>query len=172
MPAVRASHALVGVGNAHTIGTWAPVFEGPIYPFDTQALEVPELPGDPKDFGAARRHYLFLASRPQIHKGLDLLLEIFPRTPDLHLYVCSDFKDEPDFCACFRRELFETPNVHPVGRVDVASPDFQALARTCAYVIHPSCSEGQAGAVTQGMHAGLVPLVTRESGVDTEGLGG
>ena len=170
MPAVRSSHAIVGVGNNFTMGTLATAFEGSIYTFNNQGIPSPE-PAEPKDFSEARRHFLFFASGSQMQKGLDLLLEVFPRLPDLHLYVCSAFEDEPDFCVCYRRELFETPNIHPVGWVTVNSPEFARLVRTCAYMIYPSCSDGQAGAVVQSMHAGLIPLVTREAGIDTEDFG-
>jgi glycosyltransferase involved in cell wall biosynthesis len=106
-----------------------------------------------------------------MQKGLDLLLEVFPKHPDLHLYVCSTFSQEPDFCECYRRELFETPNVHPVGWVEVCSPQFCQLIERCGAVIHPTCSEGQAGSVVQCMHAGLTPIVTREAGIDVENFG-
>jgi glycosyltransferase involved in cell wall biosynthesis len=171
MAAVLASHALVSVGNPVTAGSWSRVYPGPVYAVNTHGLPMSEPATGSKDFERARRHFLFLASRGQVTKGLDLLLEIFPRIPELHLYVCSEFAKEPDFCACYRRELFETPNIHPIGWVSTAGPEFRELARTCAYVIHPSCSEGQAGAVVQGMHAGLIPLVTRECGLDTEDFG-
>src|SRR6185369_12031385 len=38
-------------------------------------------------------------------------------------------------------------------------------------VIHPSCSEGQPGSVVHCMHSGLIPLVTREAGIDTGDFG-
>src|SRR5262249_32872612 len=171
MPAVVSSHAIVGVGNRFTMGTWARTFDGPIHTFETHGVPSPESVIESKDFARARRNFLFFASGTQTQKGLDLLLEGFPRFPDLHLYVCSGFADEPDFCACYRRELFETANVHPVGWVSVNGPEFLELARICAYVIYPTCSDGQAGAVVQAMHAGLVPLVTPESGIDTEDFG-
>src|SRR5262249_50738611 len=90
---------------------------------------------------------------------------------DLHLHVCSDFATERAFQQCYARELFQTPNVHPHGRIAVNGAEFYELARRCGYVIGPSCSEGQSGAIVQGMHAGLVPVVTPEAGVDTGEFG-
>jgi glycosyltransferase involved in cell wall biosynthesis len=171
IPAVQSASALVGVGNAYTMGTWDEIYNGPIYPFNNFAFPGTRSVSDDKDFEAARRRFLFFASRSQIQKGLDLLLEIFPSHPELELYVCSEFEREPDFCAAYERELFRTPNVHPVGMVLVNGRQFYDLARTCAYVIHPSCSDGQAGAVVQCMAAGLIPLVCRETGIDVDGFG-
>lgn len=171
MPAVHAANAVTGVGNAFTMGTWSEVYDGPIHPFDNFAFPGTRSVSDHKDFEAARRRFLFFASRSQVQKGLDLLLEIFPRHPELELYVCSQFELEPDFCAVYERELFHTPNVHAVGMVPVNGEQFYELARSCANVIHPSCSDGQAGSVVQCMAAGLVPLVSRETGIDVDGFG-
>ena len=55
--------------------------------------------------------------------------------------------------------------------VPVNGEQFYELARSCANVIHPSCSDGQAGSVVQCMAAGLVPLVSRETGIDVDGFG-
>jgi glycosyltransferase involved in cell wall biosynthesis len=172
VPALAHSHALVGSGNNLTLNSWRAAFSGPIYPYSNFGYRdtVPPAPAA-KDFEVARRHFLFYASRSQMQKGLDLLLEIFPQRPDLHLHICSDFKNEPDFCACYHKELFETPNIHPIGWTTINSPQFYELAARCACVIHPTCSEGQAGSVVQCMSAGLTPLVTREAGLDTGDFG-
>jgi glycosyltransferase involved in cell wall biosynthesis len=171
MPAVQAADALVGVGNAYTIGTWREAYAGPLHAFDNFAFPgtLSSVPG--KNFETARRRFLYFASWSQMQKGLDLLLEIFPRHPELELYVCSPFAQEPEFCAAYEEELTATPNIHAVGWVGAQSPELAELASRCAFVVHPSCSDGQAGAVVQALSAGLVPLVTRESGLDVDGFG-
>jgi glycosyltransferase involved in cell wall biosynthesis len=171
IPYVLGSHAIVAVGNERSANTWRDVYDGPIYSFNNAGYRETEFRLEGKDFNSARENFLFFASRSQVRKGLDLLLEIFPKHPDLHLYVCSRFDMEPDFSDCYRRELYETPNVHPVGWVTVNSPEFYDLVRTCAYVIHTACIEGQAHSVVQCMYAGLIPLVTRETGIDTDDFG-
>ena len=171
MPYVTKSDAVVSIGNEFIMSTWKEVFDGPTYSFNNCGFRGTGFPFDSKDFEMARKNFLFFASGSQVQKGLDLLLEIFPKHQSLHLYVCSPFKNERDFCACYRKELFETTNIHPVGWVRVNSPEFYDLARTCAYVIHPTCSEGQPGSVVQCMYAGLIPLVTKEAGIDTEDFG-
>jgi glycosyltransferase involved in cell wall biosynthesis len=171
MPAVAAADALVAFGNERSAGTWSDVHRGPIFGFNNYGFPGTRYAPDEKDFDASRRHFLYLASRSQMQKGLDLLLEVFPGHPDLHLYVCSQFEREPDFCDCYRKELFETPNVHPIGWIDVFGPEFEELTRTCGSIVAPTCSEGQSGSVVQAMHAGLIPLVTEEAGLDVDGLG-
>jgi glycosyltransferase involved in cell wall biosynthesis len=109
---------------------------------------------------------MFLGSRGQVHKGLDLLLEVFAARPLLTLYVCSPFREESDFCRLYRRELWSTRNVRPIGFIDPTGRQFQEVASRCHYLVLPSCSEGQAGSVLTGMSGGLIPLVSRECGFD------
>lgn len=110
------------------------------------------------------RKFLYLGGTGSIHKGLDLLLDIFVKRPELDLYVCSRFHNEKDFCRLYEQELFHTSNIHPVGFLDIFSAELAALFKQCAYVILPSCSEGMSGSILAGMSAGLIPLVSRESG--------
>lgn len=114
------------------------------------------------------RNFLFFASGGQVHKGLDLLLDVFSENADLNLFVCSSFKSEWDFCKLYRRELFQSSNVHPVGFVNIESDRFREICRHCSYVVLPSCSEANAGSVLTGMAAGLIPVVSRECGFSEE----
>lgn len=171
MPYVAKSDTIAGFGNEFTLGTWREAFKVPVYPFNNYGFKETEFHIDSKDFSIARKNFLFFASGSQLQKGLDLLLEIFPKHPDLHLYICSEFEKENDFCDCYHKELYRTANIHPVGKIRVNGPMYGELVSKCACVIAPSCSEGQSGSVAQCMYSGLIPLVTREVGVDTEDFG-
>jgi glycosyltransferase involved in cell wall biosynthesis len=173
LPYAVEADAIIGFGNEYILKTWQHTSKARTYSFNNYGFPGTRFIWESKKFAEARKKFLFFASGTQVQKGLDLLLEIFPRLPDLDLYVCSSFEQEKEaeFRACYRKELFETPNIHPVGWVTVNSSQFYELAERCAYVINPSCSEGQSGAVVQCMHAGLIPIVTRESGIDTNDFG-
>jgi hypothetical protein len=67
--------------------------------------------------------------------------------------------------------LYGQQNIHPVGFVGINSRKFSDVVRKCAFLIYPSCAEGQSGAVVQGMHSGLIPMVTIEAGVDMDDFG-
>ncbi len=157
------------LGNDFTAGTYA-FAKKPIHriPISTQAV-YPQ-PVD-KDWEACRRNYLWLGGTGLVHKGLDLLLEAFSEMPEYHLTLCGSIDHEADFVQAYRRELFETPNIHNVGWVDVASSEFLAMASRCVGMVHPSCSEGQSGSVVNCLHAGLVPIASYESGVDVDDFG-
>jgi len=119
-----------------------------------------------KDFEAVRKRFLWLGSRGFVHKGLDLALDAFAAMPDYHLTVCGPVHEEPAFKRAFERELYRTPNIETQGWVDVCSPEFMDLAARHVGLVHPSCAEGTSGAVLTGMQAGLIPVVTCQSGID------
>ncbi len=166
MPNLAIEHADYAIikGNEFTLGTYR--YAGkPLYPiWGTSVVEYP-WPGH-KDFAASRKHYLFLSSSGMVHKGLDLVLEAFAGLPDHELTVCAPVGRETAFEDAFRKELYQTPNIHTHGWVDVSSAEFVEIAGRCVGLIYPSCSEGQSGAVITCLHAGLIPLVSYESGVD------
>jgi glycosyltransferase involved in cell wall biosynthesis len=121
-----------------------------------------------KDFAACAGRFLWIGSAGLVHKGLDLVLEAFARMPELHLTVCGPIKADPAFEAAFRRELYQTPNIETLGWVDIASPEFADRLKRTVGLIYPSCAEACCGTVINSMQAGLIPLVSVESGIDIE----
>jgi len=124
-----------------------------------------------KHYDACRANFRWFGSQGFVHKGLDLVLEAFADMPDYQLYVCGPFQKEKEFVKVFYPELYQTPNIHAIGWVDVNGPEFLEVVNKCVGGVYPSCAEGQAGAATTLMHAGLVPLVSYESGVDVDDCG-
>ena len=124
-----------------------------------------------KDWFSARRRFVWFGSNGLVHKGLDLVLEAFAGMPDRHLVVCGPLDREPDFVKAYHKELYETPNIETVGWIDAGGARFREIARSCGAVVFPSCSEGLSTSTLECMHAGLIPVVTRETGVPTEPFG-
>lgn len=119
-----------------------------------------------KNFESCRSRFLWLGSAGMVHKGLDLVLEAFAGMPEYHLTVCGPVGNEKDFERVYEQELYHTSNIHTLGWIDIDSPEFVNLALQCVGFVYPSCSEGSAGAVITCLHAGLIPIISRESGVD------
>ena len=116
-----------------------------------------------------RNAFLYFGSGGQVHKGLDLLLEIFSKEGfPAELYVCGAFKREKDFEKCYWHELYECDNIHPVGFIEISSKTFSEITAKCVYSILPSCSEGMAGTVLSTMSAGLINVCSRECGFDSD----
>jgi glycosyltransferase involved in cell wall biosynthesis len=121
-----------------------------------------------KDFDACRRRFLWLGSRGLAHKGLGRTLDAFGGLSDHHLTVCGPLDEEPRFCEAYRRELKQCPNIRPLGWVDVTADAFSDLANATLAHILPSCAEAQAGSTINCMAAGLIPMVSREVGMDVD----
>ena len=154
------------IGNDFDYESYAfagkPVFEVP----NPSAVTYPWF--EDKDFAAARTRFLWIGSRGLVHKGLDLVLEAFARMPEVHLTVCGPIHEEPAFEAAFRRELYETPNIETLGWVDIASPAFAELLKRTVALVYPSAAEACCGTVVNSMQAGLIPVASRELGVDID----
>ena len=162
--AIEHADAATILGNEATQATYR--FAGkPLYPVPISQPVLYPFPEE-KDFAAARRRFLWFGSGGMVHKGLDLVLEAFSGMPELELAVAGPVERERDFERAFARELYRTPNIRALGWVDVAGPAFTALAGRTLGLVYPSCSEGQNGGTVSCMHAALIPLVTREVGVD------
>lgn len=141
-----------------------------IFPIPISAVQLFDFPED-KNFHIARKHFLWFGGGGAILKGLDLVLEAFAKNPSLNLHVCGPVAVEKDFTKAYKKELYETSNIHFYGRIDVTTDAFKKLADTCGALIYPAFSEGTSGAVVQTMHAGVVPIITPETGIHEE-LGG
>jgi glycosyltransferase involved in cell wall biosynthesis len=157
------------LGNEFTISTYA-YANKPVYRLPISSATLYPWPED-KDFEACRNHYLWLGGYGLVHKGLDLVLEAFTQMPDHHLTVCGPIHEERDFANAYEKELYRTPNIHTVGWIDLESPEFLEIRRRCIALIYPSCSEGQCGGVVTCLQAGLIPIISYESGVDVDGFG-
>ena len=152
------------LGNETTRATYGPVRK-PIYLLPvTPTLLHPEM--RQRETDANRRNFVWFNSVGMVHKGLDLVLEAFAAMPDLNLIVCGRVTEEEDFVDAYRRELFETPNIRLVGWLDASSAALREIFDTSIATILTSCSEGQSSAIVTCMHAGLIPIVSRQCGVD------
>ncbi len=124
-----------------------------------------------KDFDRCRNRFLWLGSEGMVHKGLDRVLEAFVGLPECRLTVCGPVERERRFQEAFRHELYHTPNIQTVGWVDVGSDDFRRIVAENVALVYPSCAEGKSGAALTCMQAGLIPVLSRESGVDVQEFG-
>jgi glycosyltransferase involved in cell wall biosynthesis len=131
---------------------------------------VPDL--EHKNFDTARRNFLWIGGNGLIHKGLDLVLEAFADLVQ-QLWVCGELQSaaESELVHCYRRELFHTPTIHSMGWVDIHSAQFRQLTDQCAFAILLPASDAMATSVLVAMGQGLIPIVSREVGLDTADFG-
>ena len=124
-----------------------------------------------REWSQCQKKFLWFSSSGLVHKGLDLALEAFSEMPEYQLIVCAPVEREKAFVHTYYRELFDTKNIQTIGWVDIEGEKFREIVRSCGAVLHFSCSEGGAPSVKTCMHAGLVPIVSYESGVDVHDNG-
>jgi glycosyltransferase involved in cell wall biosynthesis len=124
-----------------------------------------------KNFGDARKSFIWLGSRGAAHKGLDLVLEAFKGLAEYKLIICGNVTKEKDFCEAYFEELFNTDNIEIKGWVNTSSIEFHEIANTCVALVFPSCAELSSGSVIACMHAGLIPIISASVGVDTGDFG-
>jgi glycosyltransferase involved in cell wall biosynthesis len=171
----RVSHAIeyadyaTVLGNDFTVGTYSfadkKIFKLPV------PTPRPYEWNEQKDFDSVKTNFIWLGSSGLLHKGLDLVLEAFIRMPEFKLRVCGPIDSEPDFVEAYRKELYDTPNIETVGWVDTNSRKFEEILDDSLALVYPSCAEGQSGAVITCLQAGLIPLVSYQSGVDVHDFG-
>lgn len=163
-----ADYAIIS-GNRFAIETYS-YLQKPLFHIPYPPCAVYPWPEE-KDFDSCRKNFLWFGSSGFVHKGLDLVLDVFAEIPDYQLYLCGPIKDENDFEKAYYKELYQTPNIHTIGWVDIESPEFIEVTNKCIGFIYPSCSEGGGGSAITCMHAGLIPIVSYESSVDVEDFG-
>jgi len=98
-----------------------------------------------------------------------LLLEIFAERSDIYLHICGAPTRERGFFRYYDGLLSRSRNIINHGFVKMESVAFKTLMNTCGYVVFPSASEGGAAALLNVMaNGGLVPIITKSSGLDLE----
>lgn len=116
-----------------------------------------------------KNRFLWFGSYGLLHKGLDVVIETFLERGELELHICGYLDGEPEFMKYYRERLSNVSNIFLHGFVSVESDLFKELMETCSFVILTSVSEGLATAVVTAMgNGGLIPIVTKETGVDVK----
>lgn len=168
--ALEAADACSLIGNAWTLSTYPPYLHHKIACVDVSASPL-RLIKSSREIEVAGPEFLWFFGSGAVHKGLDRLLEVFARSPDLVLNIVGNVLGEEDFLAAYAREL-ALPNVQLHGVLDPRGRAFGRVARRCFCVVAPSCSEGMSPATASMLQVGLYPVISRETGITLpEGCG-
>lgn len=165
--AYKSSDSIICLGNQNAANTFSE------YPqvFNINNIVAPSIWNEwqSKDYNSCRKHFLFFSGQGPIHKGLDLLLEVFSKTDDLHLHISQYLTTA--FTSVFSTYLTNFNNIHFYGFTQMRSPEFEELAHFCAWTILPTCAEGQPGSIIECMAYGLIPIVTDAANIDLHDWG-
>lgn len=142
---------------------------GEIEPFKSQYDKIysifptgiinPEFVFSNKNHEQTRTHFLWFGTTAVIHKGLDLLVDVFSKREDVVLHICGITKKASDLL-----KIPKKANIIQYGKIDVKGDIFLKLVEICSFTIFPSCSEGFATSITTCMLHGLIPIVNRNTG--------
>ena len=161
---------LEGFGNTAVHRTYAQ-FNKPIFPIPISVAK--EYPfQEQKDWDASKKHFLWFGGGGALLKGLDLMVEAFAALPEYVLHIVGPAAFESEFETAFAQELslpniirYPRPHLTIDGELLIGSKPFMTLMNQCSSIIYPSASEGTSGAVIQAMHASVIPIMTRETGI-------
>jgi hypothetical protein len=167
--AAEVSDHITVLGNSYTIETYR-FLEKPITRIPISSAYEFDWPRD-RDITMAKRKFLWLSSYGMVWKGLDLALDAFAGMPELELSVCGRPEKEEDFYRLYKSELRGKQNITYLGWMDMGSEKFREIATTHGSNIHVASSEGGGGSVIHCMHAGMLPICTRETSVDLGDFG-
>ncbi len=160
----KSYNEIVCFGLQHTVDTFASL-NMPVSPFPNYANPHVKLI---KSSQKNPLHFMCIVGSRHILKGLDLLLEVFSMLPTLHLHICG--RIPKNLKTVFAKEL-AAKNIHQYGYVEMGGRAFNAICKKTVFYISPSCSEAMQGATLNAMKAGLIPIISKDVGVDLYGSG-
>ena len=110
-----------------------------------------------------RKNFLVLGTDGFVHKGIDLLLEVFAKHSDWNLFLCGS-----NIKKTIKKLKYPAipANIHDCGFVNVYSDSFLRYVETCTFILLPSCSEASPTAILTGMCHGLLPIIMNGQGMD------
>lgn len=116
-----------------------------------------------------KKSFICYGNYATIHKGLDLCIEAFSEMPEYELFIIGKVQD---YILDFYSDTFaKSKNIHVLGFMENDNPTFLDACSKSAFCLNPSCSEGQATSVLVMMLAGIIPIVSEETGIDFEESG-
>jgi len=157
------------IGNEFTMSTYASV-KIPTFPIKISSTHTFEK-DDGKNFDVIKNQFIWFGGSGMVHKGLDLVLDAFRQMPEYRLLVIGKVEKEKDFFVAYENELLHTPNIKYLGPLDPSSLEFINAIKESVSLVFPSCSEGSSGGVATTMHAGLIPIISYQSGISARECG-
>lgn len=116
------------------------------------------IPPDERQHEHGRTNFIYVGGTGgNIQKGMDVLIEAFASTPELHLFIYCKVEDE--VTRHYRKEL-ALPNIHYVYhyRYSIFSNSLKRLMRRISFSVHAPINTGMGTAFMGTMGLGLIPV--------------
>lgn len=151
------------IGNETTLNTYPEKFKNKINLVTVSASKLDYIK-QKKEFIPEQKEFLWFFGYGPVHKGLDLVLEVFEKYPELKLNIISNLEVNKEFKRIYNNEL-KLPNIKYHGYIKPDNPKFSSIIKNCFAIIAPSCAESISTAVATGMQSGLFPIISRNTGI-------
>ena len=120
-----------------------------------------------KDWNKVHHSICWFGSLGLIHKGLDICIDLALAHPEITLHICGASMREKEFWKYYGPKIKGKTNIINHGFINIESQEFVDIMSECAFVVHPSISEGGAASVLNVVaNAGLIPVCSKACGLD------
>ncbi|SDP06603.1 glycosyltransferase [Clostridium gasigenes] len=131
------------------------------YTINPTGLVNKEFEFEDENISINKKTFLWFGSNGAIHKGLDIVYEIFLKRDDINLIICGlNLKEQK------KLRIKEQKNIKIFNKVEVKSKLFLQICKESCWVLYPSCSEAMSTSVLTCMMHGVIPIVIKENGFD------
>jgi len=166
---VQAVNAIVMYGNKLVQDSYQEIFSGPIYRLhDINFVFRPTetVTAVKKNWDLARKKFCMFPAAGMIHKGVDIVLDLFSKHLEWELYLGAPITREPRFMAIYQN-ILSLPNIHFQGFVDMSTPAYWNILDECGFFLSPSAAEGCPTSVVNACTNGkVIPIATSRSGLE------
>ena len=153
------------IGNINTLDTYSNDYKYKIKLIPVTASFLARVKNQ-DEYLANDREFLWFFGSGAVHKGLDIVLEVFKKHTNLKLNIVGNISSEIDFFQVYDELLLHKTSIKFHGFLDPSSDDFWHIVDKCFCFIAPSCSEGSSTAVATCLQIGLFPIISKETGID------
>lgn len=162
------SDRIIALGNDFTINTFKMFYDGQVSSLNAPCYTIFNESVCVKNYNKAKKNFLWFGSTGAIHKGLDLVIEEAKIRKDINFHICGPVEREEEFYKKYLKKYINEENIKFYSFISLDSDKFRELLDLCAFVILPSCAEGQCTSVLNCMSGGLIPIVTKQCGIDID----
>lgn len=165
---IKNSDNAVLLGSNYNVDTYGYIFEkNKIYNIYPTALINNNYKFKTKKYDFCKKNFLWFGSCGAVHKGLDILLDVFKNNGEIKLFIAGLDKSERYLLKSYK----ECSNIVDCGFIDVQSERFLRLIDDVGFVVLPSASECMSTSVLTCMKHGVIPIVTRNTGFELQNYG-
>ena len=151
------------IGNEWTMNTYPQKFYDKIHLIGVTGSLLSKIKSE-GDYYPQEKEFLWMGGAGPVHKGLDILLDIFAKHPEWTLNIMAKINPKSEFYKVYKKELIKLPNIHFHGLIMPCSEKFNQIVSRCFAFVNPSCAEGMSTATVTALSAGLYPIISYANG--------